>query len=145
MADWVMESDLFQRLFTMSRLQKKSQWGQITHVFSMIMALLSAGERGIMGDWVTDIRQTEPILRMFTTSATHPRSLPEMISLGEIYKWYLGLPEVVSLSSYNTLKGRLGNPVHKIGKKLRVSELSLELIRQFSAYNHPAEKALSSK
>ena len=55
-----------------------------------------------------------------------------MISLGEIYNWYLELPEVVSLSSYNTLKGRLGNPVNKIGKTLRVSELSLELIRLFS-------------
>jgi len=55
-----------------------------------------------------------------------------MISLGEIYKWYLDLPEVKSLSSYNTLKGRLWNPVHKIGNKLRISELSLELIRQFS-------------
>ena len=55
-----------------------------------------------------------------------------MISLGEIYNWYLELPEVISLSSYNTLKGRLGNPVNKIGKTLRVSELSLELIRQFS-------------
>ena len=59
-------------------------WGHKTgiklYMFSMIMALLSAGERGIMGDWVTDIPQTEPILRMFTTSATHPRSLPEMIS-----------------------------------------------------------------
>ena len=75
-----MEKALFQRMFTMSRLQKKSQWGQIIHVFSMIMALLSAGERGIMGDWVTDILQTEPILWMFTTSATHPKSLPEMIS-----------------------------------------------------------------
>ena len=51
-----------------------------------------------MGDWVTDIPQTEPILWMFTTSATHPRPLPEMISLGEIiYMWYLDLPEVVSL------------------------------------------------
>jgi hypothetical protein len=55
-----------------------------------------------------------------------------MISLGEIYKWYLDLPEVISLSLYNTLKGRLGNPVYKIGEKLRVSELSLELIRKFS-------------
>jgi integrase len=55
-----------------------------------------------------------------------------MISLGEICKWYLDLPEVISLSSYNTLKGRLGNPVYKIGEKLRVSELSLELIRQYS-------------
>ena len=55
-----------------------------------------------------------------------------MISLGEIYKWYLDLPEVISLSSYNTIKGRLGNPVYKIGEKLRVSELSLELIRQYS-------------
>ena len=55
-----------------------------------------------------------------------------MISLGEIYKWYLNLPEVISLSSYNTLKGHLGNPVYKIGEKLRVSELSLELIRKFS-------------
>lgn len=55
-----------------------------------------------------------------------------MISLGEIYKWYLDLPEVISLSSYNTIKGRLGNPVYKIGEKLRVSELTLELIRQYS-------------
>ena len=93
-----MGSGLYLLRFTMSRLQKKSQWGQIIHVFSMIMALLSAGERGITGDWVTDIPQTEPILWMFTTSATHPRPLPEMISLGEIiYMWYLDLPEVVSL------------------------------------------------
>ena len=49
-----------------------------------------------------------------------------MISLGEIYKWYLDLPEVISLSSYNTIKGRLGNPVYKIGEKLRVKEISLE-------------------
>jgi len=35
-----------------------------------------------------------------------------MISLGEIYKWYLDLPEVISLSSYNSIKGRLGNPVY---------------------------------
>ena len=55
-----------------------------------------------------------------------------MISLGEIYKWYLDLPEVISLSSYNTIKSRLGNPVYKIGEKLRVSELSLEKIRQYS-------------
>jgi len=55
-----------------------------------------------------------------------------MISLGEICKWYLDLPEVISLSSYNTIKGRLGHPVYKIGEKLRVSELSLELIRQYS-------------
>ena len=40
-----------------------------------------------------------------------------MISLGEIYKWYLDLPEVISLSSYNTIKSRLGNPVYKIGEK----------------------------
>ena len=39
-----------------------------------------------------------------------------MISLGEIYKWYLDLPEVISLSSYNTIKGRLGNLVYKIGE-----------------------------
>ena len=39
---------------------------------------------------------------------------------------------MISLSSYNTLKGRLRNPVYKIGEKLKVSELSLELIRQFS-------------
>ena len=38
-----------------------------------------------------------------------------MISLGEIYKWYLDLPEVISLSSYNFLKGCLGNPVYKTG------------------------------
>ena len=80
----------------------KGGWGHKTgiklYMFSMIMALLSAGERGITGDWVTDIPQTEPILWMFTTSATHPRPLPEMISLGEIiYMWYLDLPEVVSL------------------------------------------------
>jgi len=49
-----------------------------------------------------------------------------MISLGEIYKWYLDSPEVISLSSYNTIKGRLGNPVYKIGEKLRVKEISLE-------------------
>ena len=54
-----------------------------------------------------------------------------MISLGEIYNWYLELPEVLSLSSYNTLKGRLGNPVNKIGKTLRVSELSLDIISQY--------------
>jgi integrase len=42
------------------------------------------------------------------------------------------LPEVISLSSYNTIKGRLGNPVYKIGEKLKVSELSLEQIRQYS-------------
>ena len=47
-----------------------------------------------------------------------------MISLGEIYKWYLDLPEVISLSSYNTIKGRLGNPVYKIGEKLKVSSLT---------------------
>jgi len=49
-----------------------------------------------------------------------------MISLGEIYKWYLDLPEVISLSSYNTLKGRLGNPVYKIGEKLinKMQEIS---------------------
>mgnify|MGYP002525056635 CR=1 FL=1 len=39
---------------------------------------------------------------------------------------------MISLSSYNTIKGRLGNPVYKIGEKLRVSELSLELIRRYS-------------
>ena len=49
-----------------------------------------------------------------------------MISLGEIYKWYLDSPEVISLSSYNTIKGRLGNLVYKIGEKLRVKEISLE-------------------
>ena len=37
---------------------------------------------------------------------------------------------MISLSSYNTLKRRLRNPVYKIGETLKVSELSLELIRQ---------------
>ena len=38
---------------------------------------------------------------------------------------------MLSLSSYITLKGRLGNPVNKIGKTLRVSELSLDIISQY--------------
>jgi len=49
-----------------------------------------------------------------------------MISLGEIYKWYLDLLEVISLSSYITIKGCLGNLVYKINEKLRVKEILLE-------------------
>ena len=66
-----------------------------------------------------------------------------MISLGEIYRWYLDLPEVMSLSSYNTLKGRLWTSVHKIGNKLRVSELSLEQIPVYSIDSDTSGKTIN--
>ncbi len=55
-----------------------------------------------------------------------------MISLIDIYEWYLDLPEVKTLSSYKSLRSRLGNPVRNIGKNLRISELTLEHVRQYS-------------